>query len=95
MSTVSLDSVLTWIADALDRTHQTLFEQCIQPVLYALGWMRLSEPLFDLSIWIVVGALEVAALALILGAPERRWPAEPASDRPAVRPDVTLSLKHI
>lgn len=94
MSTAWLDSALTWIADALDRAHQTLFEQCIQPVLYALGWMRLSEPLFDLSIWIVVGALEVAALALILGALERRWPAEPVTDRAAVRIDVIYTLVH-
>lgn len=92
--TSPLDTVGAWISDALSQAHQALFEQCIQPVLYALGWMRLSEPLFDLSIWIVVGALEVAALALVVGALERRWPAEPVTDPAAIRTDRIYTLVH-
>jgi sterol desaturase/sphingolipid hydroxylase (fatty acid hydroxylase superfamily) len=94
MMTLSLDSIWTGISDALSATHQMLFELGIQPVLYALGWMHLAEPLFDLSIWVVVGAVEVALLALCLGALERRWPAEPVTDRAAIRTDVIYTLVH-
>lgn len=94
MSSDFLSSLFAALADALDAAHQGLFEHVLQPVLYALGWMHLSEPLFDLSIWVVVGAIEVVLLALLVGALERRWPAEPVTDRGAIRTDMLYTLLH-
>lgn len=74
--------------------QQALFEGAVQPLLFAMGWMRYAEDLFDVTEWIVLGAIEVVVLALLLGWVERRWPAEPVADRRAVRTDVAYTLLH-
>lgn len=74
--------------------HGALFENLVQPLLYALGQMQLAEPAFDAVEWFLIGLLEVVLLAVVLGALERRWPAEPVVDRPAVRTDVLYTLLH-
>ncbi len=71
-----------------------LFETAIEPVLFALGWMTLAEPLFDLTEWVVLGVIETLLLALVLGALERRWPVEPVTDRQAIRVDIVYTLLH-
>jgi sterol desaturase/sphingolipid hydroxylase (fatty acid hydroxylase superfamily) len=63
-------------------------------VLFAMGWMRYAEELFDFTEWVVLGAIEVVVLAVVLGALERRWPAEPVTDRAAIRTDVGYTLLH-
>ncbi|HMS78226.1 MAG TPA: sterol desaturase family protein [Burkholderiaceae bacterium] len=81
--------------DALVQVPQRwLFEGVVQPLLYAFGGMRWAEELFDFTEWVVLGAIEVVVLALVLGALERRWPAEPVTDRAAIRTDVLYTLLH-
>lgn len=82
------------LADAVTAAQQWLFETAVQPALYALGLMRFGEELFDLTEWVVLGAIEVVVLAVVLGALERRWPAEPVTDRTAIRTDVVYTLLH-
>jgi len=87
-------SPIQWLSDGVHFLQQALFEGVIQPVLFAMGWMRVSEELFEFSEWIVLGAIEVLVLWLVLGAIERRWPAEPVTDRTAIRTDVVYTLLH-
>ena len=74
--------------------QQALYEGVVQPLLFVFGGMRYAEELFDFCEWVVLGAIEVAVLAVVLGALERRWPAEPVTDREAIRTDVIYTLLH-
>jgi len=86
--------LLQVLAQGFDAAHQAIFERLIQPVLFALGAMHLAEPLFDLSVWIVIGAVEVVILAIVLTVLEKRWPVEAVRDRAAIRTDMLYTLLH-
>lgn len=83
-----------WLAGWVQHAQRLLFEGAVQPLLYAMGWMRYGEELFDFTEWVVLGAIEVLLLWIVLGAIERRWPAEPVTDRAAIRTDVVYTLLH-
>lgn len=83
-----------WMIDAIPWLQQTVFETAVLPLLYAGGFMNLAEPMFEFTEWLVLGVIEVLVLALVLGWLERRWPAEPLSDRAAVRTDMLYTLLH-
>jgi sterol desaturase/sphingolipid hydroxylase (fatty acid hydroxylase superfamily) len=83
-----------WLASIVQGLQQWLYESAVQPLLFALGWMRYAEELFDFTEWVVLGAIEVVVLAIVLGAAERLWPVEPVHDRRAIRTDVVYTLLH-
>ena len=83
-----------WLSELVAWLQRGLFEGVVQPVLFAFGWMRYGEDLFDFTEWVVLGAIEIVVLAVVLGALERRFPAEPVVDRAAVRTDVLYTLLH-
>lgn len=83
-----------WVDSALVGAQAWLFEQAVQPLLFAVGLMRFAEQAFDATEWFVIGAIEVALLAALMPLAERRWPAEPMADRRAVRVDVLYTLLH-
>ena len=85
---------IAWMNSMVGALQRALFEGAVQPLLFAMGWMRHAEEVFDLTEWVVLGAIEVVVLAVVLGALERRWPAEPLTDRAAVRTDVLYTLLH-
>lgn len=85
---------IVWLTEGVAALQRALFEGVVQPVLFAFGWMRHAEDLFDFTEWVVLGAIEVLVLAVVLGALERRWPAEPVTDRAAIRTDVLYTLLH-
>lgn len=74
--------------------QQMLFEYIVQPVLFGMGWTSLAEELFDLCEWFVLGMVEVAALAVVLGTLERLHPIETVKDGPEVRTDIIYTLIH-
>ena len=82
------------LADLVGILQRLLFEGAVQPLLFAFGAMRWSEEMFELTEWVVLGAIEVGVLAVVLGALERRYPAEPVTDRGAIRIDVLYTLLH-
>lgn len=82
------------LTTAFARLHQWLFESLVQPAMYALGWMTYSDQAFDGLEWVLLGALEVMALAVILGTAQRLFPAEPVTDRAAIRTDIVYTLLH-
>jgi sterol desaturase/sphingolipid hydroxylase (fatty acid hydroxylase superfamily) len=86
--------IIDLLADGVNALQRLLFEGVVQPVLFAMGWMRFGDELFDFTEWVVLGAIEVGVLAVVLGWMERRWPAEPVLDRAAVRTDVFYTLLH-
>jgi sterol desaturase/sphingolipid hydroxylase (fatty acid hydroxylase superfamily) len=89
-----ITEVLTWADASLAGAQALLFERVVQPLLFATGQMRFAEQAFDAMEWVVIGAIEVALLALLMSAAQRRWPVEPKADWSAVRVDVLYTLLH-
>jgi sterol desaturase/sphingolipid hydroxylase (fatty acid hydroxylase superfamily) len=89
-----ITGALNWAVAALAAAQAWLFEQVVQPLLFATGQMRFAEQAFDATEWVVVGAIEVALLALLMSVAQRRWPVEPKGDWSAVRVDVLYTLLH-
>lgn len=85
---------LELISDGVQAAQQFLFETLVLPFLYRIGKMGLAEPMFEFTEWVVLGAIEILVLAIVLGWMERRWPAEPVTDRAAVRTDILYTLLH-
>ncbi len=73
-------------------TQDFLFESVVQPLVFRLGLTAWLEPAFDATEVFMVGALEVAVLAVVLGLLERWRPVEVWADRRAVRVDVLYTL---
>ena len=83
-----------WLESAIVAIQGWIYERLVQPVLFAADLMFFSEQAFDAVEWFVIGLLEVAVLALVFTLLERRWPAEPVTDRAAIRTDVLYTLLH-
>ena len=86
--------MIAWIESGIVIVQGWIYEQLVQPVLFAADLMFFSEQAFDAVEWFVIGMIEIAVLALAFGWLERRWPAEPMTDRAAVRTDVLYTLLH-
>ena len=86
--------MIAWIETGIVTVQGWIYEQLVQPALFAADLMFFSEQAFDAVEWFVIGMLEIAVLALTFGWFERRWPAEPVTDRRAVRTDVLYTLLH-
>jgi len=88
------DSLFAWVDDPLAAMQGWLFEQLILPLLYRAGLMRFAEQAFDATEWVLIGVIEVAALMLLMGWAQRRWPVEAVVDRAGIRIDMIYTLLH-
>jgi len=89
-----IETAADWVTDFVATLQQWLFETLVQPLLFSAGLMRWQEDAFDAAEWFVIGVLEIGLLALLLGAAQRLWPAEPLVDRRSVRTDIVYTLLH-
>ena len=89
-----IDVLLQRVADAFGQLQQALFEGAVQPLAFALGIGNLLEDAYAGTGWLLVGVLQIAVIALLFGALERWRPAEPVTDRSAVRLDIGYTLIH-
>lgn len=69
-----------------------LFETFVSPALYYLGLMEWYEPAFDAVEFFMLGALQIAIIALAMRAFEKRWPLEQASDNRLVSVDRVYTV---
>jgi sterol desaturase/sphingolipid hydroxylase (fatty acid hydroxylase superfamily) len=86
--------MLDVFANAISAVQGWLYEQAVQPLLFHSGLMFYNELAYDALEWVVIGALEIALLALALPLLERRYAVEPMSDPRAVLTDVVYTLLH-
>lgn len=84
--------MIDWLSTLFDNLQLWLFEAAVQPVVFGLGFGNLLEDAFDATGWLLWGGIQVAAIVVILGLLERRWPVEPLTDRRAVRVDLIYTL---
>ena len=71
-----------------------LFEACIGPLVFAMGFGGHLDQAFDATEWMLLGLLEIAVLISVIG-PLQRWrPAEPVTDAATIRTDILYTLLH-
>lgn len=85
---------MQWLDHLLTLAQQWLFEQVLEPLMFAAGLGQFLEDGYAAAGWLLVGLLQIAVLVLVLG-PLQRWrPVEPVTDRAAIRTDVIYTLIH-
>ncbi len=89
-----VEALIDWLVAGFDGLQQGLFEGLVQPLLFAAGQGNLLEDGFAATGWLLVGLLQLLVLVLVFQPLERRWPAEPVTDRAAVREDMVYTLLH-
>jgi sterol desaturase/sphingolipid hydroxylase (fatty acid hydroxylase superfamily) len=82
------------LADMFSALQGLLFEQVLQPVMFAIGLGHLLPDGFNATGWLLVGLLQLGVMVAVIG-PLQRWrPVEPVTDRATVRTDVLYTLIH-
>lgn len=82
------------LADLFGDAQQWLFEQAVQPLMFATGMGNLLEDGYRATGWLLVGLLQIAVMLTLFAALERWRPVEAVTDRAAVRVDVIYTLLH-
>lgn len=80
--------------DLFQSLQSTLFEGVVQPLMFHAGLGNLLEEGYRAIGWLLVGLLQIAIMLTMIRALERWRPAEPVTDRAAVRTDVLYTLLH-
>jgi len=86
--------MISVLDSALLAIQQAVYEHAVQPVLLALGEMRLAELAYDATEWPVIGVVEFAVMVPLMMALERAFPVEAVHDRRAVITDMLYALLH-
>jgi sterol desaturase/sphingolipid hydroxylase (fatty acid hydroxylase superfamily) len=89
-----MSSLIDGFAEVFGQAQQWLFEQVIQPVMFALGWANLLEDGYDATGWLLAGLLQIVVMVTLFRALERWRPVEAVTDRAAVRVDILYTLIH-
>ncbi len=85
---------MNYLQQAFDAAQQGLFESVIQPTMFAVGLGHLLEEGYAATGWLLVGLVQIAIMLAVIG-PLQRWrPAEPVTDRAAIRTDILYTLVH-
>jgi len=87
-------AVVESLEAGFSSVQQWLFEHAIEPLAVWLGFSNLLTDAYDATGWLVVGLVQIAVMLLLIAPMERFFPAEPLSDRRAVRVDVVYTLIH-
>ena len=87
-------SLTDHFTDAFAWTQAWLFENVVQPVVFALGLGGFVEQAFDGTMWLIVGVLQLLFVIAFLLPLQRRFPVEKQNHAQAVRVDVVYTLVH-
>ena len=82
------------LTDWFGAAQQWLFEQAVQPLMFAAGMGNLLEDGYVATGWLLVGLLQITVMLTVFRALERWRPVEPVTDRAAVRVDIVYTLIH-
>lgn len=86
--------MMNTVLELFDSAQQWLFETIVQPVMFHLGLSGFIEDAYDGTMWLLIGMLQIALIALVFGALQRWRPVEPMVDRHQVRIDILYTLIH-
>jgi sterol desaturase/sphingolipid hydroxylase (fatty acid hydroxylase superfamily) len=80
--------------DGFATLQAWLFESCVQPLVFALGFGGYLDLAFESTEWLLVGLVQIFVLVLLIG-PLQRWrPVEAVSDKATIRTDMLYTLIH-
>jgi sterol desaturase/sphingolipid hydroxylase (fatty acid hydroxylase superfamily) len=82
------------LIDSFASLQAWLFEACIQPVVFAMGFGGYLDQAFGATEWLLVGLLEIAVLLTVVGPLQRLRPVEPMWDRATIHTDMAYTLLH-
>ena len=82
------------LIDSFASLQAWLFEACIQPVVFAMGFGGYLDQAFGATEWLLVGLLEIAVLLTVIGPLQRLRPVEPMWDRATIHTDMAYTLLH-
>ena len=88
------DAITNFVAEQFAALQGHVFETAVLPLLHTLGMGGYAEQAFDGTEFFLIGAIEITLLAVILGAIEKRFPAELQSDESAKKVDVIYTMLH-
>jgi sterol desaturase/sphingolipid hydroxylase (fatty acid hydroxylase superfamily) len=80
--------MLEWISNQFAVLHQWIFESAVLPAVYAVGLGGWAELAFGATEVFLVGLIEIALLALVIGTWEKLKPVEAQPDRHSRRIDM-------
>lgn len=82
------------LIDCFATLQAWLFEACIQPLVFTMGFGGYLDQAFGATEWLLIGLLEIAVLLTVIG-PLQRWrPVEPVLDVATIRTDIFYTLLH-
>lgn len=84
--------MIDWVTDAYGLFTGWLFEEAVQPVMYAAGLMDWADEAFEWLDFFVFGLLGIAVVYLVCRPLEAWRPVERWADGRAVRTDVVYTL---
>ncbi len=84
--------MITWLENSFAHVHGWLFEQAVQPIMYALGAMAYIEEGFTGLGVFLYGLIEIGLMIAIMRPLEKYFPVEQWSDRSSTRVDVLYTL---
>lgn len=82
------------LTDAFGAAQLWLFEAILQPLMFQAGWGNFLEDGYNAMGWFLVGLIQLAVMVALIAPLQRLWPAEPLTDRHAVRVDILYTLIH-
>ena len=88
------NSLTDFAGEQFAALHGRVFETGVLPVVHALGLGGYAEQAFVGTEFFLIGAIEITLLAVVLGALEKWYPAEPQDDENAKRVDVIYTMLH-
>ncbi len=88
------DSFTSFVAEQFAALQGHVFETGVLPLLHTFGMGGYAEQAFDGTEFFLIGAIEITLLAVVLGAIEKRYPAEPQRDDGTKRVDVIYTMLH-
>jgi len=80
------------LTELFDRAQQAVFEALVLPLVQALGLASVAGEAFAGAGWLLAGLLQLAFIALVLGALERWRPVEAWRDPQPMRVDLVYTL---
>lgn len=86
--------MLTALTREFALVHSMLFEELVEPTLYALHLGRYAEAAYDATEFFLLGLLQILLLYLLLRPLEAWRPAERWENRRAVRSDIGYTYLH-
>ena len=85
---------MSYLVERFGDLQQWLFEQAVEPLMFAFGQGHLLENGYEATGWLLVGLLQIAVMLVGIHVLERWRPVEPLADRRAVRVDMLYTLIH-